>query len=128
MIVRHPDRLHECVTDRGADELEAAAFQLFAHPVGLGSAGGNLLHRFPAVLDWLAVDELPDELVKRTEFVSRREKRPRVDRHGGHLQSIADNARILQTRGFLPYSELRKFVRIELQKCLTIVFPQNYSA
>ena len=33
MIVDHANRLHEGVANRGADELEATPFQIFAHGI-----------------------------------------------------------------------------------------------
>ena len=47
VVIHHPHRLHERVTDGAADELEPAALQVLAHGVGLGRAGGDLGERLP---------------------------------------------------------------------------------
>jgi hypothetical protein len=42
VVVHHADGLHEGVTDRRSNELEAAALQVFAHGVGFGRASREL--------------------------------------------------------------------------------------
>ena len=64
VVIHHANRLHESITDRAADELEAPAFQVLAHGIRFGCLGRNDLHRLPCVLLRLASDELPDVFIE----------------------------------------------------------------
>lgn len=43
VVINHAHGLHEGVTDRRADEFEAAAQQVFAHGVGFGRSRRDLI-------------------------------------------------------------------------------------
>ena len=68
VVVDHADGLHERVADGGADEAEAAFFQVFAY--GVRHLGGRWEAdvSFPRVLNGLAAYEDPDVFVKGPEF------------------------------------------------------------
>src|SRR5579885_2168573 len=94
VIVHQADRLHESVADRGADELEAAILQLFAHRVRFWCARGNLLGKLPAVDARLTVDELPDVAIEAALLLLYREERFGILHGCRDLQPIADDPRI----------------------------------
>ena len=68
VVVDHADGLHESVADGGADEAEAAFFQVFAYGVGYLGGGWEAGMSFPRVLNGLAVHEGPDVFVEGAEF------------------------------------------------------------
>ena len=68
MVVDHAYCLHEGVADRSANELESPTLQIFAHGVGFGGAGRNVLERLPGVLLWLTLHEAPNVLVEAAEL------------------------------------------------------------
>ena len=68
VIVHHADGLHEGVADRGADELEAAAEEIFAHSVGLRGVGGNLLRLRQAFRRGWPSTNCQMILIERAEF------------------------------------------------------------
>jgi hypothetical protein len=98
VVVHHPDRLHERVADRGADEAEAAFLQVLAHRVRLGRGGRNLLHRAPAVLAGPAADELPGVAIEAAELALDRKERPGIGNRGLELEPIAHHARVAHER------------------------------
>src|SRR5689334_3757295 len=50
VTVNHPDRLHESIANRAADEPEASSLVILAHIVRLGCLGRHFLDRRPGVL------------------------------------------------------------------------------
>ena len=64
MIVDETGGLHECVANRRADEAEAALEQGLTELDGEIGFGRDLLEMRPAVLDGLAADEIPNEIVE----------------------------------------------------------------
>ena len=96
VIVRHAARLHKCVANGRAHELEAAFFQIFAQGVGLRCSGRNLLMCLPEILEWRAADELPQVVIETSELFLHFEKGLRVGHGGGDFEAIADDAGVLQ--------------------------------
>src|SRR5690242_1649474 len=78
VVVHHSHCLHIGVNDRGTHEFESTAFQVFAQRIGFRRGGGNLLHDSPAVYLRLSTDKAPRVLIKTSELLLNREKRPRV--------------------------------------------------
>jgi len=89
MIVDHAGRLHQCVANCRAHELESSPQQIAAHRVGLGCARGHVGHATPTILDWLAADEAPEVSVEAFHFFEQREKRFCVRDRGCDLQSVS---------------------------------------
>jgi len=122
MVVHHPGRLHERVTDGGADEPKAALLQIPAHRIRFGGGGRNLLHRAPAVLPGRSADEPPDVAVKAAELTLNGQERAGIRDRRIDLEPVAHDARILHQPGALFPAEARDFVWIEAGKRLAVVF------
>src|SRR6266496_2378127 len=54
VVVDHPDRLHEGVTDRRSYEAEAPPLEILAHRSGVSGLGGDVAERSPPVADGTA--------------------------------------------------------------------------
>src|SRR5262249_30512437 len=78
VIVHHPRRLHERITDGSSDEAEAALLEILAHRIGLRRAGCDIPELANGVHPRLPTHELPDIRVERASFLLHREKRRRV--------------------------------------------------
>ena len=96
VIIHHAARLHKCVTNCRAHELEAAFFQVFAHGVGLRCSSRNLLVCLPEILEGRAADELPQVVIETSELFLHFEEGLRVGHGGGDFEAIADDAGVLQ--------------------------------
>ena len=96
MVVDESGGLHECVANRGADEAKAALEQGFAQQDGEIGFGRNLLEIRPAVLDGLAADEIPNEIVEGAEFFLNLQEGFGVGDGGLDFEPIADDAGILE--------------------------------
>src|ERR1051326_3421491 len=93
MVVDEGDSLHEGVTNRGADEVEAAPAQVVAQRIGFGGSGGDLFHGLPGVLDWLAADEGPEVSVEGAELLLDGKEGFGVLNGGGDFKPVAHNTR-----------------------------------
>ncbi len=69
MIVDHASSLHERVANNRADEFEPPTFQVLTHGIGNRCVTGNVFRRFPAIANRSAFDELPDILIKASDFL-----------------------------------------------------------
>ena len=85
MIINHPHRLHEGVTNGWPDEFESALEQIFAHRLRLARLSGDSAAGRSLVLDWLATDKVPDIGVKASEFPLHIEERPGILNSGSDL-------------------------------------------
>ena len=74
VIVHQSDGLHEGITNRRADEGEAALGEILAHRIGLRSASRHLLQSPPAVLELPAARESPNVSVEAAELLLHGEK------------------------------------------------------
>ena len=90
MVVNHPDRLHERITDRRPDKLESAFEQVFAERVGDLRARGNRLAGLS--FQWLAVYKPPHVFIEAAKLLLHFEKRSGVSHGGIDLESIANDA------------------------------------
>src|SRR5271166_5778674 len=96
VIIHQPYCLHECVTDGGAYEFEPAALKIFAHCIGFGRPGWQLLRISPLVFLRFASHELPDVGVETPElFLDSQESLGILNRRRD-LQTIADDAGIVE--------------------------------
>jgi hypothetical protein len=92
VVVHHSGRLHERVTDGGADELEAASNQIAAK--GLRNRGYRryLPPRRPAVLDRVALDEPPEVCIEAPVLALDGQDRARVADGRLDLAPVPDDA------------------------------------
>src|SRR3954451_16186146 len=86
MIVHHPGRLHERVTDRRSDKREPTLLQILTHGIALLGSRRHLVR--PAILHWPAADETPDVGVKRAKLFLHGKERLRIAYSRINLQSI----------------------------------------
>jgi len=122
MVVDHACRLYKSVADSRANELEAALFEGFAHGIRFNRRGGNFFEAFPPVADWNSIDELPDVSVERAEFLLDFEHGTGVGHGSFNFEPVANDAGIVEQRinfAFVITSDLN---RIEVVKCLAIIF------
>ncbi len=96
MIVDQPGCLHKCIANRGADETEPLASQLFAEEFSLGSLAGYLRIQLPGVLLGMGAQQRPQVMVETPELALEAEKGLGIGDGGPNLLSIADNAGILE--------------------------------
>src|ERR1051325_4729476 len=92
VVVDHSRRLHVRVTDRRADEGEAALLQILAERVGLGGAGGDFADALETIALWFAVDEAPDIAVEAAELLLHLQEGARVADRRFDLHAVADDA------------------------------------
>ena len=69
MIVHHSHRLHEGVANSGADELESAFKEVFAHGIGFRCARWDFFVGTPAIPDGLTANKTPDVLIESAELL-----------------------------------------------------------
>src|SRR6266849_4036517 len=69
VVVHHPHRLHEGITDGRPYKLEASPYEFFAHSVRFGSARGNLFGSRPSIHDRRAPHKAPYECIEASEFL-----------------------------------------------------------
>src|SRR5439155_1294656 len=86
MVVDHSNGLHERITNRAANELEATSLEILAHGVRLWGHRRNFLDRLPGVLFRFVADEAPDVSVKRAELPLNGQDRLAVLNGGFDLQ------------------------------------------
>ena len=92
MIVDHANGLHERVADRRAGEFEPPAFQVPAHGLGDRRVTGHVLGSFPAIVDRLAFDELPNILIEAPDFLLNEKKGLRIRNSRLNFESIPDDS------------------------------------
>ena len=96
MVVYHSNGLHEGIADGAADEAEASTPKILAQCIRFGREGRDFLEGVPAVYPWLSPDERPDIAVKRSKFLLNTEKGFRVTDCRFNLQSVSNDAGIVQ--------------------------------
>lgn len=123
MVVDQSGGLHHRVANRRTDERESALFQIFAHLVGFGGLGRDLLVFRPGIDDWLSANETPDVGVEATEFLLDLLKPRGIFDRRADLQSIANDSGIGKKRGDLVLVILRDQCRLEIVESEAISFP-----
>src|SRR5258708_105010 len=93
VIVHHPDRLHVGVDDGRADEAEPALLEILAERVGLRGSRWDFLGPFPAIQQWVTIDEAPAVGIEAPKLVLDGEELARVAHRGFNLTAIADDRR-----------------------------------
>lgn len=96
MIVDHSYGLHERIANRRAGECEPPAFQVLTHGVGDRRVAGNVSGRFPAIADRPAFDELPNILVKASDFLLNEKKGLRIRNSRLNFEPVSDDSGIAQ--------------------------------
>ena len=64
MVIDHPHRLHEGITDGGANKAEAAFLQRLGHGIGGRARRRRIMHTVPVINLGLTADELPEKFGK----------------------------------------------------------------
>ncbi len=121
MIVDHAHGLHERITDRAADEREAASLEVFTHRVGFVAACRHFRKLRPVVLLRQADDEAPDVLIEGAELLLHFKKGLRVAHRRGDLEPVANDAGIRQKFGDLFVFVAGYDTRIETIECDSVV-------
>ena len=122
VIVEHSGRLHVGLADDRADELKSAAAEIFAEPDRFGSCRREIFGGFKLSDDWTAFDKAPDVVGKGSEFRFHFEKAAGVVDRCGDFPAVSDQAAVVHQIFDLSLVELRHFFRIELSKCVSVVF------
>ena len=122
VIVDQPARLHECVANCGADELESALEQITAERVTLGCSRGYFGGRAALIFARPASDEAPDVAIETTELVLHLDERLRIPQRRGDLQSIADDTGVGHQRRDFVRVVARDLLHIEVVEGAAIVF------
>src|SRR3989454_5730759 len=119
VIVHHAGRLHVRVTDRRADELEAALLQVLGQGVGLrrGRPDGFSSHPI-AVAHCPVAREAPDVPIETAVLLLHVEKPPRVGDGRFDFQAITDDTRVSHQACNVSLAESRHFPHIEVLECL----------
>ncbi len=123
VVIDHSGRLHEGVTDRGANKVEASLLQIFAHGVGFRSASREFLSSPPPIHARLAADKLPDVAVKTSKFFLNRQEGFGILDRRIDLETIADNSLISQQLPLFSGIIFRYFFRIEAAESRPIILP-----
>ncbi|SRR5579871_3993013 len=96
VIVHDPDRLHERITDGGADKVEAPGLEIFAHGLRFAGFGWDFFHIGPRVLPLLSAGKLPDITVEAAELFLHIQKGFRIAYRRPYLKTVADDPGIVQ--------------------------------
>src|SRR6185369_16298828 len=118
MVIHHPNRLHERVTDSRAGKFEPPPQQFPAHGVGFWCPRWNLLMAFPGVHLRDALYKLPDELVEAAEFVLYGAKCLSVPDGRMDLEAVSDDLRVQKKRADPLFIEPRHLARVEVRERL----------
>ena len=116
MVVDHPGGLHVRVDDGRPDEVEAAAFQVPGNFIGQGGFRRYLGALLPGVLYGFAVDEVPDVVIERAEFLPDPDKCPGVSDGGTDLEFVPDDGGVFQQAAYPALVIFRHFGEIEIIK------------
>ena len=122
MVIDHACRLHEGIADRAPNEAETAFFQVFSHRVRYFSAGGYVLHGFPPIDHGFAISELPDVGIKTAKLMLDFNERPGIGNGGFDLESVADNAWIIQQGLYFTFVIAGNFFYIKISEQFAVVF------
>src|SRR6478752_6567769 len=120
MVVHHPNRLHESVTDSRTGKLEPPPQQFLAHRVGFHRPSRNLMMSFPGVHLRGALYKLPDELVEAAEFVLYGAKCLSVPDGRMDFEAVSDDPRIQEQRADSLFIEPRQLSGVEVRERLPV--------
>jgi hypothetical protein len=127
VIVDHANCLHERVTNGCPNELEPSFLQIFAHGFRLSSAGGNIRHLLPRVLDRPSLNELPDVVVKGPKLFLYPQERSSVSDSRVDFELVSYDFRISEQSGNVILGVLGDLLGIKIVKGFSITFslPEN---
>src|SRR5580704_11885357 len=91
VIVDHAGGLHKCVTNCRANEFEAAFSKIFAHRVGMRSAGRHVFCMLPAVLHGPAVNEVPNVSIEAAAFLLNGEEGAGIPDGRANFEPVAND-------------------------------------
>jgi hypothetical protein len=115
--------LHEGVTNRWPNELEPSFLQIFAHGLRLRSTGGNISHFFPGVLKRIAINELPDVMVKAAKLFLDLPEGSSVSDGRIDFELVSYDLRINEQSGNFLLGVLGDFLDVKIVKSFSITFP-----
>lgn len=121
MVVHQPGRLHVGVDDGGANEGEAALFQVLGEGVRNLRLAGHVAHGLAPAVEGRAADEGPDVGVEGAEFLLHLEERQGVLAHAVDLQPVADDAGVGEALFKLRVGQLGAFNGIKIMEQFLVV-------
>lgn len=125
VIIYHSNCLHERIANGRAHEFEAPLEKIFAQSIRDRRSGHD--RRAALALHWPMIDERPNVIGKRAEFLLHGEKGLRVLHGRVYLEPVPNDAFIREQSCNLPVSVSRDFSRVKPVKCPPIILslPQN---
>src|SRR3954469_13175416 len=120
MIIDYADGLHISVTNRAADEIEAALPQILAECVRRHCAHWDLFWRSPCILYRLTVHEAPKIGIETSERLLDLQERTCIAHGGLNFQAVTHDVGILHELRDALRIEARHTPRIELRKSMAI--------
>src|SRR6266404_3744746 len=127
MIVHHPGRLHQRVTNRRPHEPKSPLLQILAQRVRFHRLRRQAFVRLPRILLRPPTHKSPHVRVKRPKLFLHLQERLRISDRRRNLQPIPDNPRVPQQRPHFFLVIPRHFLRIEPVKHFPVPrpLPQN---
>lgn len=122
VIMNEAGCLHVSVDDRAAHETKPAFLEVLRKGIALGRRGWEVGQVGPSVDLWLAVDKSPDVRVKRAEFFLDLEEGLGIGDGRLDLETITNNAVVLEQFPFFSRIESRNFTRIKSSERLAVAF------
>jgi hypothetical protein len=113
VIVDHTSGLHKCIANCCANEFEAAFGKIFAHRLGMRTAGRHVFCVLPAVLHWPSVDELPNISVEAAAFLLDGEEGAGILDGRANFEQVANDRIICQQSCNISLVVSGYFARIE---------------
>jgi hypothetical protein len=123
VIVHHAHCLHEGVADRRPHKLESSAQQVPAQSVGLWCPGRNLPGRSPAIHARRPANKAPHIRIETPELAPDCKEGLGVAHRTADLETVADNAGILEQTRDLCRLERGHLRRVKAGECLAIGVP-----
>ena len=108
------------IYDATSDELESSFLEVFAESIGFRRSCRDVFHRFATVLDGSSSHKLPDVVVETTELLLHGEKSLGIRDGGRDLESISNDAWILEEGSDFSLVEARDLGRIEVGESLAV--------
>lgn len=122
VIVDHANCLHEPVTNCCPNELEPSFLQIFAHGFRLRSAGRNIRHLLPRVLNRPSLNELPDVMVKASKLFLYPQEGSSVSDGRVDFQLVSYDLRINEQSGNVILGVSGDLLDVKIVKRFSITF------
>jgi hypothetical protein len=123
MVIHHPGGLHLGINDGGPYELESPLLEIPAYQVRQCGFGGHFLERFQFIAYGLSIDESPNVPVEGSEPLPDYDESIGVADCRVDFESVADYSAVLEQGCDFTGTVFRDFIKIEVVKRLTEVFP-----